>query len=188
MGFTKKTNSNEIAIEVTHQWHPGQAFTFYFPKQLPQRALDAERDFLGLKETERADEYRLKLISLIAEMAQREPSGFEDFPGAAQIAALRELDERRQAKGIKTRDQGSLLAEIEKLDSELSEIRRVSLPQRIREYFDDTTQPELEQIIIAAWRAYKGGALPSAYLKSVSRNGGGSGDVLRVPPEAEPAV
>lgn len=40
------------------------------------------------------------------------------------------------------------------------------LSHRVCFYFDDPEQPELEAIIVSAWRAYRAASLPSAYLKS----------------------
>ncbi len=80
MGFNKDKNEPDIAIEVRHPWHPGDVYTFYFPKKLPQLALDAEAKFLGLKEGERSDEYRKELINTVAAMVTREPEGFDHFP------------------------------------------------------------------------------------------------------------
>lgn len=40
------------------------------------------------------------------------------------------------------------------------------LSERAREYFLDENHPELGEIAIAAWRAYRETAVPSSYLKS----------------------
>ena len=55
MGFSKQAYEPEVAVEVRHSWYPGEAFIFYFPKVLPQSALDAEAAFLGLKQDEEKD-------------------------------------------------------------------------------------------------------------------------------------
>lgn len=80
MGFRKSTNETEVAVVVTHKWHPGDEFTFYFPKVLPQAAIEAEGRFLGLKEDAREEEYRQLLIETVAAMVTRDPIGFDDFP------------------------------------------------------------------------------------------------------------
>ncbi|MGI8997542.1 MAG: hypothetical protein ACR2GW_12830 [Pyrinomonadaceae bacterium] len=80
MGFSKQDYSPEIAINVTHPWHPGETFTFHFPKALPQAALDAERQFLGLPDAAREGAHRQALIGVVAEMLLRAPEGFADFP------------------------------------------------------------------------------------------------------------
>lgn len=41
-----------------------------------------------------------------------------------------------------------------------------SLSVRFRDYFDEPSQVELEQILIGAWRAYRASSVPSAYMKS----------------------
>ncbi|MGB7925585.1 MAG: hypothetical protein WCF57_20270 [Pyrinomonadaceae bacterium] len=79
MGFSKKSRSPEIEIQVNHAWYPGQPFTFYLPKKMPKSALDAESRFLGLKEDARVDEHRLALIETVSELVTREPEGFSDF-------------------------------------------------------------------------------------------------------------
>lgn len=80
MAFSKKDNSKEIAIVCTHPWHPGDEYTFYLQKRLPQSAIDAEANFIGLKDTERPDAYRVAIIATVAEMVTKEPDGFSDFP------------------------------------------------------------------------------------------------------------
>lgn len=62
------------------------------------------------------------------------------------------------------------------------------LPQRVREYFDDPSKPELEAIILGAWRAYRASALPSAYLKSLQNNGARGGRVSEPTPGGAPTV
>ena len=80
MAFSKKNNSTEVAIEVTHKWYPDTQFVFHFPKRLPQAAAEAEARFVGMKDGERGDEYRRNLIEVVAQMLLREPEGFDDFP------------------------------------------------------------------------------------------------------------
>lgn len=128
MGFSKSTYEAGVAVEVRHGWYPGTAFTFYFPKQLPQSALDAEKDFLALTDDADRDAARQSLVNVVAEMSLREPSGFDDFPQEDAVAG--------------------------------------SVADRARGYFDDPSKPELEQIVSAAWAAYKQGARPVGYLKS----------------------
>lgn len=41
-----------------------------------------------------------------------------------------------------------------------------NVADRVRVYFDDPEQPELEAIIVSAWRAYRAAAIPAAYTKS----------------------
>lgn len=50
----------------------------------------------------------------------------------------------------------------------------VGLAERMRGYFDDPTQPELEAIIVSVWRAYRAAAIPSSYVKSLPADGAGS--------------
>lgn len=50
-----------------------------------------------------------------------------------------------------------------------------TLPERMREYFDDPEQPELEQIIVSVWRGYKAAAIPAAYLFRPSDSGAAGG-------------
>lgn len=54
-----------------------------------------------------------------------------------------------------------------------------SLSIRVRDYFDDPLQIELEQILVAAWRAYRATSVPNAYPKSLqdssARDGTASG-------------
>lgn len=97
MGFTKTDYAPEIAIEVRHQWHPDVTFTFHFPKVLPQAAVEAEREFLGLSDAEREAESRHALINIIAQMLVREPEGFDDFPSSSALPTslvARSLPER----------------------------------------------------------------------------------------------
>ena len=60
----------------------------------------------------------------------------------------------------------------------VSSLRDVPLLERFVTYFDDPEQPELEQVIIAAWRAYRATSVPSAYMKSVSDRSARNGDAL----------
>lgn|GEM_PF-4802382 len=145
MGFSKKTYESEVAIEVRHGWYPETTFVFYFPKHLPQSALDAEKAFLSLDDKEGAEKSRVALINVVAEMSLRAPSGFDDFPMSAVTGDLQD---------------------------------------RVRDYFDDATKPELEQIVSAAWAAYKQGARPVGYLKSAQDRRAGGGDVSGVSVEA----
>jgi hypothetical protein len=55
------------------------------------------------------------------------------------------------------------------------------LAPRMREYFDDDSQPELETIIVSAWRAYRAAAVPTAYVKSLQSDGEGAGHVSGLP-------
>lgn len=164
MGFNKQKNSKEIAISVTHPWHPGAQFVFHFPKALPQSALDAEAKFLGLKDAERPEEYRKHLIDTVAEMVTQEPEGFDDFPGASERDELEALRDAESAPGAKPDSRRA--TGISVLEATLDRIREKPLQARMREYFDDQSQPELESIIVSAWRAYRAAAMPAAYLKS----------------------
>ncbi|HLM58175.1 MAG TPA: hypothetical protein VK422_18880 [Pyrinomonadaceae bacterium] len=145
MPFSKTKYDPTVAIVVHHKWYPGDAFTFYFPKVLPQSALDAERVFVGLKEDEGAESFRKALVNVVAEMAAEEPEGFDDFP---------RLTKEERAQGTVNID---------------------PLPERMRAYFDDASKPELEAILSGAWRAYRASQVPSAYTKSVQGHGAGGG-------------
>lgn len=79
MGFAKKDSAPEITIEVQHQFHPGTIFSFTLPKILPQAALNAEAEFVGLKDDERPEAYREALVGLVAELVTLPPTGFDDF-------------------------------------------------------------------------------------------------------------
>jgi hypothetical protein len=146
--FSKRSYQPEVAIVVRHAWYPDSPFTFFFPKVLPQCALNAEKTYFGLTDAEGKDAARKALIEVVALMSLRAPEGFDDF---ATVVAP-------------------------------------SFVERIRTYFDDPSMPELEQIIVAAWTAYKQGARPSAYLKSLSDNGAGSGQPSSVPKQTESGV
>lgn len=39
------------------------------------------------------------------------------------------------------------------------------LAERVREYFDDPEQPELEAMLVVAWGEYRAGSTPTAYIK-----------------------
>lgn len=80
MGFSKKSYSPVIEIEVLHPYYPGEVFIFTFPKVLPQSALDAEKSYLGLPDTEQPEALRKGLIGVVAEMVTLPPTGFDDFP------------------------------------------------------------------------------------------------------------
>lgn len=151
--FNKKDNSSEIAITCTHPWHPGEEFTFYLNKRLPQSAIDAEANFVGLKDTERPDAFRVAIISTVAEMVTKEPEGFSDFPRQEMLP-------------------GGIVPN--------------PLPARMREYFDDASVPELEQIIVTVWRNYRSAAIPQAYLKS-AENSRPPSDLLSQGPRQPPS-
>jgi len=141
MSFSKANYAPEIAIAVSHAWHPGEVFTFYLPKVLPQAALDAEAAWIGVPSDERGEASRVALIQTVAAMLTREPEGFDDFPG-----------DKVMESGVHARP----------------------LRERVVDYFNDPTKPELEAILVSVWRAYREASVPSAYLKSVSRDGDGS--------------
>lgn len=171
MGFTKKGAQTEVGIIVKHAWHPGTQFVFFFPKRLPQAALDAEQTYLGLKDSECSDEYRLALINVVAEMASSELEGFDDFPGAAEIAGLKDARAQLEAGGLEEDARGEIERRIGELERSLAVVRETPLAKRMRDYFDDTTQPELEFLLAGAWRAYKAAAIPAAYIKSPEDSG-----------------
>lgn len=154
MGFSKQSNEQEIRIEVLHQWHPDTIFAFTFPKRMSQPATEAEARYLGLTDKERSDEYVKALIETVAEMVIREPEGFDDFPQ------------------LTTEDRAGSMVVIS------------SLKERMRNYFDDPTQPEFEVILSAAYRGYRMSAMPSAYPKSLQVGGAGDGDLSRAPAQA----
>lgn len=175
MGFKKKDSQTEVGISVTHAWHPGTKFVFYFPKRLPEAAVEAEQTYLGLKDSERPDEHRLALINVVAEMAASEPEGFDDFPGAEEIAGLKAARTQLEAEDVTKAERQDARQEIERrvgeLERALAAVRQTPLAERMRVYFDDTTQPELETILSGAWRAYKVAAIPAAYIKSPEDSG-----------------
>lgn len=171
MGFSKKTSQPEIAISVTHPWHPGTQFVFHFPKQLPESAVEAEKTFLGLKDTERAGEHRKALVNVVAQMVTAEPEGFDDFPGAAEIAELKAVRARLEGDELKEGEREQLEERVRSLEGALDTARQTPLAKRMRDYFDDETQPELEAIIAGVWRAYKAAAIPAAYIKSPGDSG-----------------
>lgn len=82
MGFKKADNDAEIAIVVTHVWHPGDSFTFYFPKALPQSVLDDETNFYNLTAEERRAKYAEQAVNMAARTVTR-IEGFDDFPAAS---------------------------------------------------------------------------------------------------------
>lgn len=174
MGFSKNNYSDEIGIVVTHAWHPGEKFGFDFPKLMPQSALDKHKSFLALDEAAEADVYRVALLEVVGALLLREPTGFDDFPGARHVKAIAEEEARfsldLQADAAQdVRDTNTMLKK------ELAEIRKETLAFRVVEYFNDPDKPELEAIIVSAWRAYRSAAMPSSYLKSLSSDGAGSG-------------
>lgn len=61
-----------------------------------------------------------------------------------------------------------------------------SLADRMRGYFDDPDRPELEQIIVGAWRAYKAAAVTAAYVKSLSVGGAPGSQPSGVPGATAP--
>ncbi|MET0646973.1 MAG: hypothetical protein ABW208_10160 [Pyrinomonadaceae bacterium] len=187
MGFSKQDYEPAVAVEVRHNWHPGAAFVFHFPKVLPQSALDAEASFLALKPEEDKDAVRRGLINLVAEMVTHEPEGFDDFPGAAEVAALSRA--QTQLLGpVKERDRRTLEEVVRDTQANLDEVRRSPLAERFRVYFDDSERPELEQIVSGAWAAYKQGARPTALLKRIQNSRAGSGRPSGVSGETPPVV
>lgn len=158
MGFSKQGYEPEVAVEVRHNWHPGSVFVFYFPKVLPQAALDAEASFLGLNQDGDKDAVRTSLIDPLAEMATREPEGFDDFPCLTDVA---------RAVGT---------------------VSIAPLAERFRNYFDEPDKPELEQIVSGAWAAYKQGARPQAFLKRLQADSAGGGQPSGVSREAPSVV
>lgn len=175
MGFSKKENSKEIAIKVKHPWHPDSAFIFYFPKQLPETALAAERNFVGLKDDEREDAARLAMIGVVAEMVLREPEGFDDFPGAAEVAELKAVCARLEGEELEADERARLEERQRGLEEALARVRETPLAKRMCDYFDDPAQPELEQIIVSVWRGYKAAAIPAAYLFRPADSGAAGG-------------
>lgn len=173
MGFSKQSYDPVVSVEVHHAWYPREVFTFIFPKQLPQAALDREQSFFGLKDDARKDAHRVALVDMVAEMVESEPEGFEDFPGSAEVKAIRELRARLE-ESLKEKDRREVEAQIRSAESLLEVARRVTLSARFREYFDDPARPELEALVASAWRAYRAASLPAAYLKSREGNGAAS--------------
>jgi hypothetical protein len=56
-------------------------------------------------------------------------------------------------------------------------VEKIPLTDRMRAYFNDAEHPELETILVAAWKGYKRAAVPAAYIKSVQDSSARSGDV-----------
>jgi hypothetical protein len=83
--FSKKNYEPEVAVVVRHAWYPDSPFTFFFPKVLPQAALDAEKTYFGLTDAEGKDASRVALINVVAEMSTRAPQGFDDTNGVASL-------------------------------------------------------------------------------------------------------
>ncbi|MCP9496082.1 MAG: hypothetical protein MSG64_16665 [Pyrinomonadaceae bacterium MAG19_C2-C3] len=79
MGFKKSESDAQIAIVVTHVWHPGDSFTFYFPKSLPQSVLDDESNFYDLTADERRNAYAEQAVNMAARTLSK-VEGFDDFP------------------------------------------------------------------------------------------------------------
>lgn len=73
-------------------------------------------------------------------------------------------------------------------EKEVLNARGDDLSFRARSYFDDPDVPELEQILVMVWRAYRQMNLPSAYLKSVQAVSAGNGDAPRAAKEAQPQL
>ena len=191
MGFSKVTNAKEVSIVVTHPMHAGDRYVFTFSKLLPQAALDAQGRFLGLPDTARAEEWRTALVATVAEMVIREPEGFDDFPGAEQLLRVAELNAQLDAPAgsrPKAFEPDAARAEIEARERELADIRRRPLAERMRVYFDDPEQPELEAIIVQAWKEYKAAAVPAAYVKSPEDSDAPSGESSGVPATAPSVV
>jgi len=198
--FTKKGYSPSVVVGVRHDWHEGE-FRFHFAKVLPAAALEAEKVYFGLTEPEQADAARKALVNVVALMSTREPEGFVDLPGSTTKldeltgrlerinAELRELDETTtravagtpaegarpspgdDARAALERERDEIGRQFADASRELDAARATPLADRIRGYFDEPAMPELEQIAAAAWTAYKRGARPEAYLKSLSSNG-----------------
>ncbi len=136
--------------------------------------LDAEKAFLGLKDTETADAYRLALINVVAEMVTREPLGFDDLPGSLLAAEFEALSESLSAPELEEATRGEITGRLDERQRALAEVRRTPLAERVRLYFDEPQKPEFEAILLSVWRAYKATAIPSAYIKSLPRHGEGS--------------
>lgn len=149
MGFSKTKYEPTIRIEVLHQWHPDTIFAFTFPKRMPQTAAEAETRYLGINDEMRKDESRKALIESVAALIISEPEGFDDFP------RLTEKDRAAEMVNIKP------------------------LAERMREYFDEPDKPELEEILSAAYRAYRLTAMSSAYPKSLQAGSAGDGELSR---------
>lgn len=171
MPFSKQKSGPEVSFELRHPWHPGTVFVFTFPKELPQAALDKEKHFIGLADDERKDAVRVALIETVGAMVSQEPEGFEGFPGAEQVAALKVAQEKL-THDLKEDVRRQIQREVERLNGELEAARATPLAERFKEYFDDPAHPELESLVTGAWRAYRAASLPAAYLKS--REGSGA--------------
>lgn len=80
MGFTKSSNPPEVAIAVTHPWHPGDEYVFHLMKRLDEQAQGRQDEYFALKGDERAEEVRRRRTRALAAMCTREPEGFDDLP------------------------------------------------------------------------------------------------------------
>jgi hypothetical protein len=110
-------------------------------------------------------------------MATEEPEGFEDFPGAAQVKALREARDELARPGIKEDEARAQRDIISGQRAQLNNIRATPLAERMRVYFDEPDKPEFEAILLSVWRGYKAAAVPAAYIKSLPRDDAGSAGV-----------
>jgi hypothetical protein len=79
LGFSKTTYEPEVAIIVNHPLYPDSPFTFFFPKKMPQEAIDASTRFLGLKEDVREEESDKAFVEMLTAQMSRPPEGFDDL-------------------------------------------------------------------------------------------------------------
>jgi hypothetical protein len=141
VGFNKKEYEPNIPIVVNHPWHPSTDFKFFFAKRLSQSALDAETKYLGMKDEERPEAYREALIDLVIKMMSSPPEGFDDLVIPVGFSS----------------EHG--------FPSETAQ--RQAAEQAMRVYFDDPAYPELETILVSAWKGYRVAALPTSFPQSV---------------------
>lgn len=80
MGFSKETYEPDVAYGVAHPYYPGEEFTFYVLKEIPQSALDLEKEFFGLTDETRGEQSAKLLTRMVAAITTRPPENFKDFP------------------------------------------------------------------------------------------------------------
>lgn len=167
-GFSKTEYSPDFSVLVIHPLQPGARFIFDFPKRLPERVLEIEKQFNGSPDKDDAEVARKATVEMVSALITTEPQGFKDFPGAAEVAAIREkraeLEKWEASEKQDPVEIERLGREIGELDSKLARIRETPLADRALAYFDDPDFVELEGILASAFYQYKVAALPNSFL------------------------
>jgi hypothetical protein len=86
LSFSKSTYEPEVAVVINHPLY-SEPFVFYFPKRMPQEAVDASSRYLGLPETERDEERDKAFVLMLTSQMSRAPEGFEDLQVEGQPLA-----------------------------------------------------------------------------------------------------